>query len=327
MTAAGMGRGVGLLMSVGLAAGLLAGCGSNMKPPEPASSTAPSYPTLTPGGPPVAEPSGHSGSSGPSESSGSGGPSGSPTSPSPVDRTLTVASFNALGSNHTAPGGTRAALPSGVQRTGGMIDRLRFYRPDIIGLQELQRSQRATLTARVGTRYGSYGVLDNSIMWRRSAFTLLDQTALTIPYFGGHPRRMPVVRLRLTGTSTVVTVIDVHNPASVHGNASRFRAEAVQVERAFVEREHARGRVVFLLGDFNDREQAFCPLAAGGVIASANPGSYAEGRCAPPSSLQIDWIFGAGVDFGGYASDFTTRDDDVSDHPFIVATATIRGRR
>lgn len=307
-------RGFGYL----LLAALLAGCGSSVEPPAlpaPPPASMPAYPTLTPpAAPPTSRPTAPL-TSAPKKP------------PMPAARTLTVATFNALGSNHTAPGGSRAEWAAGVDRAGGMIDRLRAYRPDIVGVQEFQRAQVAAIRQRVGDRYGIFGNLDNSILWRRSALTVLDRTTLTIPYFGGRSRAMPVVRLRLTGTRTVVTVIDVHNPASVHGNASAFRADAVQVERAFVEQERARGRVVFLVGDFNDREEAFCPLAAGGLMTSANPGSHAGGVCTPPTTLQIDWIFGAGVEFSGYASDNTTRGDEVSDHPFVVATATLSGRR
>ena len=92
------------------------------------------------------------------------------------------------------------------------------------------------------------------------------------------------------------------------------------LERAFVAEERAEGRIVFLMGDFNDREEAFCPLARGGLLISANGGSYRNGECTPPDDLQIDWIFGAGVRFTAFTSDNSSRRDEVSDHPFVVAT-------
>lgn len=299
-------RRAGRLLGVVPAVLLLVACGGNTPPPEPPPTSSPPGPTV-PTAPTVPPPT-----------------TPAPVPPAePVSRTLTVATFNALGSNHTAPGGSREELPSGVERTAGLVSRLDSYGPDIVGLQEFQRAQAIAVDRRVGAQYGRFGDLDNSILWRRSRFTVHSRTTLTIPYFAGRPRPMPVVRLRLTGTRTVITVLAVHNPASVHGDARAFRTAAVQVERAFVQRERARGRVVLLVGDLNDRDEVFCAFAAGGLMVAANGGSLADGVCTPPADPRIDWILGAGVTFSDYVWDTSTRDDEVSDHPFVVATATV----
>ncbi len=253
-----------------------------------------------------------------------------PTTPSlPADPLLTVATFNALGAQHSEPGGHREELPSGVKRTDGMIALLDQYRPDIVGVQELQLAQRRRLAERgVGSTYATFGDLDNSVMWRRKAFRVLTRTTLTIPYFLGEPRPMPVVRLRLRGTRQVITVVNVHNPADSLGDAAGWRDEAVAIERAFVTREQALGRVVFLVGDLNAEEEAFCPLTRQGLLVSADGGSHVDGECVPPSGdLEIDWILGGGVRFSGYVSDHDTWDDKVSDHPFVVATVQRFARR
>jgi endonuclease/exonuclease/phosphatase family metal-dependent hydrolase len=285
---------------------LVAGCESEPEPPgtpsSPPSSTSPA-PT-----PPPTE------------------PTEPPEPPEPAEPRLTVATFNALGANHTKPRGTRPDYPEAPSRTRGLIDLVRKHRPDVLGLQELQRVQLRTVQRRLGDRFGVSGDLDNSILWRRSELAVVARTTLTIPYFGGEPRRMPVVRLRHRDTGRVVTVLNVHNPASVRGNAASYRDEAVAIERAFVTRERAKGRVVFLVGDLNAREEAFCPLSEGGLMASANGGSHVDGVCTPPSDLRIDWVFGADVEFDGYVVDLLSRRRQISDHPFVVASATFSGR-
>lgn len=254
------------------------------------------------------------------------GPAAPPPTDLPADADLTVVSFNVLGAAHTAAGGSDEELGSGVERGRAALDLLRGYDPDLIALQELQESQAAFVQQRLGRRYGMLRDLDNSVLWRRDLFTLLDRTTITIPYFRGEPRRMPVVRLRLTGTRQVITVLGLHNPADVHGDATAYRAEAVAIERAFVERERARGRAVVLMGDLNDHEITYCSLARGNVIASANGGAYVQGECVPPEHLQIDWILGSGVEFTGFVSDGSTQDAGLSDHPMLAATLDLTGR-
>ena len=248
-----------------------------------------------------------------------------PASPDqlPASGVLRVATFNVLGSNHTAGDGDGVkAWGTGVERVPGIVERLESFAPDLLGIQEFQDAQKAALFAEVGDTFGYHGELDNGVMWRRSTFTKLSSTFVTIPYFRGKPKRMPVVRLRLKETGDVITLLGVHNPADVGHDASAYRDQAVMVERRFVARERAKGRVVFLVGDLNAHEEAYCPLARGGLLVSANGGSYEAGECTPPDETQIDWILGAGAEFSGYASDGSTWGDEVSDHPFVVATVS-----
>lgn len=276
-----------------VAALLLAGCsgGSDSEPEPP---TSPSATATGPGAPPPTE--------------------------MPDDPDLTVVAFNALGDTHTRDGGDREELGSGVERGAKALDLLGGYDPDLIAFQELQRPEAAFVKRRLGKRYGMLSDHDNSVLWRRDVFTVLSRTTLSIPYFHGRPREMPVARLRVTGTRRVVTVVGIHNPASVHGDATAYRAEAVAIERALVQRERDRGRTVLLMGDFNDHELTFCALAKGGLMTSANGGAMVDGECVPPANLQIDWIFGAGVTFTSFLSDTSTRDDEISDHPMLAAT-------
>lgn len=239
----------------------------------------------------------------------------------PAERAFVVASFNVLGATHTRPdGGQRADWPSAIERVPGQKALIDRHQPDVIALQELQppRQSRAFRRA-LGDGYGYAAETDNAVMWRRSVFEKVGQTSIDVPYFYGTLKPMPVVRLRHRETGTLVTVLSIHNPAENFGEAAGFRADAVRRERAFVEAERARGRVILLLGDFNAEREAFCPLARGGLLTSANGGSHDDG-CVPPEETQIDWIFGAGVEFTGYANDGSPYGDRVSDHAFIAAT-------
>ncbi|WP_340539004.1 endonuclease/exonuclease/phosphatase family protein [Nocardioides sp. GXZ039] len=239
----------------------------------------------------------------------------------PKRRAFTVATFNVLGASHTSPGGGAAEYyPPARERVAGALARIRQYRPDILGLQELQGAQAAAFRRRLGDRYGYAGNLDNAVMWRRAEFELVEQSTLSVPYFYDNLREMPVVVLERKRGGELITVLSVHNPADVRGDASDNRLEAQRRERAFVVSERERGRHVLLVGDLNAEEDAFCALTEGGAMRAANGGSHGDAGCEPPSDAGIDWILGAGVDFNGYLSDDSTRDDKVSDHPFVVAT-------
>ena len=77
---------------------------------------------------------------------------------------------------------------------------------------------------------------------------------------------------------------------------------------------------VIVTGDFNERAEIFCRFTAGGVFSAAAGGSTGP-ACAPPPSMQVDWIFGStGVAFDGYAVTDTGR---ASDHAMVQATATL----
>ena len=68
------------------------------------------------------------------------------------------------------------------------------------------------------------------------------------------------------------------------------------------------------------RAEIFCRFTASGVFSAAAGGS-GVGGCSPPSSLQVDWIFGStGVTFDSYAVTPTGR---ASDHSMVQARATL----
>ncbi|RHW25841.1 hypothetical protein D0Z08_17550 [Nocardioides immobilis] len=238
-----------------------------------------------------------------------------------------VASFNVLGHSHTAPGGNKPGYAPSHQRIRGAIALLEAYDVDVVGLQEFQHPQRRALLARAGDRYAVYSPPDgpaNSIAWRRDRWALVSADVLTVPYFNGKPTQMPIVRLRNLVTGQDASFLNVHNPASTrwHPGNERFRDQAARRELATANAiiEHYE-LPVFLMGDFNEREEAFCTLTAQGTLAASAGGSHAGG-CNPPRNPGIDWIFGSTrTTWVGHLAVRRGVHGSISDHPFVVARA------
>jgi len=251
---------------------------------------------------------------------------GPSTSSSSVTGSFVLASFNVLGNSHTGPGGHHPGWADGAARMKGAISLLDRSGAEVAGLQELQRPQRRALVRLAGDRYAVYsppGDTDNSITWRRDRWAFVSADTVPIPYFHGNIRDMPIVRLRSLATKGDAIFVNVHNPADVHGNAARFRAEAMRRQLAIM-RALARYDVpAFLTGDFNAREGAFCSLTAGGTLSASAGGSHA-GRCHPPRRSGIDWIFATRhSSFTGHAAVPAPKRAAISDHPLVLARVTI----
>jgi hypothetical protein len=243
---------------------------------------------------------------------------------------LRVASFNVLGDSHTGPGGNKPAFyPDGSARMNMAISILRGNGIDVVGFQEFEASQHAMFTSRAGeySLYPGLSLGDKSvrfnIAWRSSLFRLVEGRSLSIPYAGGSRIEMPVVLLESTTTKRRAWFANFHNPADTPslGNNARWRAEAAGIEIAYLTELHQEdGTPVIVTGDFNEREEIFCRFTAAGVFSAAAGGSTGGG-CAPPSSMQVDWIFGStGVAFDSYAVTPTGR---ASDHSMVQARATL----
>jgi endonuclease/exonuclease/phosphatase family metal-dependent hydrolase len=243
-----------------------------------------------------------------------------------------IATFNALGESHTQPGGNKPGWADSATRTRWMADLLTSQGPDVVGLQEFQAPQARVFGEVTGDTWASFGNKDNVIIWRRDTFELESTDTVAIPYFGGQTRQMPLVRLRrivaAKGSDQFVSVLNVHNPADARGPAAQWRAEAIARERTVIAQERAAGHPVFLVGDLNDRQQAFCPMTSGGLTVSASGGTNAGTNtgsggagCEPPNDMNIDWIFGTGVVFSNYLVD-TSPQGNTSDHPYVEAVAT-----
>ena len=240
-----------------------------------------------------------------------------------------VASFNVLGDSHTGPGGNKVGFPDGSARMDMAVATLRNNGVDVVGFQEFEQSQFAMFSARAG-EYSLYPgmALGNksvrfNIAWRSSMWRMVDAHTLSIPYAGGSRIAMPVVLLESTTNGRRAWFANFHNPADTPnlGNNARWRAEAAGIEISHLSSLHAQdGLPVIVTGDFNERDEIFCRFTAGGIFSAAAGGSSGAG-CAPPPSMQVDWIFGSsGVAFDGYSVTDTGR---ASDHAMVHAQATL----
>ena len=205
-----------------------------------------------------------------------------------------------LGSSHTrGPDG----YASGVRRTKGVVRLLDKHDVDVVGLQEMQADQMRSFHKRTGGAYAMYPGFsgereidgENSVAWDRSTWQALEKRAFTIPYFHGNRRTMPLVKLRNLRTGMTAWFANVHNPASTreHGGSAKWRAKAIRSEARLARRLHATGVPVFLTGDMNEREQAFCPLTGSAPLQAARGGSHTDGTCRANDPKYVDWAFGS----------------------------------
>ena len=243
-----------------------------------------------------------------------------------------VATFNVLGAGHTAPGGNRRGWASGARRMHGVVAKLRGHQVSVAGLQEFQSPQFRTFVSLAGGEYAVYpGLLaghvavQNSIVWRRADWALVDQGLTPVPYFHGDRVPMPHVLLRNLRTGEEVWFANFHNPADAHGPAQRFRVAASRVEASLFRTLLATGHPLVVTGDLNERAPVACRLTAAVPTLHSADGAYRDASgCHTPAHLNVDWIFGSGaVGFTGFVSDHDRLVQRTSDHPLVVARATI----
>ncbi len=252
------------------------------------------------------------------------GPSGAPEQPGDA----VVATFNVLGNSHTLATGKAPEMDAGPKRLRRAMRLLDEAGADVVGLQELQRPQAGELEEYAGGSWRLFHAKDdseNALAWRRTTWQLRTARTVDVPYFNGNLRPMPVVRLRHRETGVDVWFVNVHNPASTAQFPAQgeHRDAANAVERRLVRQLGADGDPVILLGDFNQRAEAFCYFTRGGLLQSAS-GDRRDAACSEPSYGGIDWIFGTrDLRFSGWA----VRDDDevgiTSDHPLVTVNVIL----
>ncbi len=244
-----------------------------------------------------------------------------------------VMSFNVLGHSHTTGGGNKTGYASGPARMGIALQILRSYRVDVVGLQEFEPIQNYAFLSRTrgqwdtypGMQIGRKGVR-NSVAWRTDVWKLMTARTLPSPYFRGKRVPMPYVQLENRETGQRVWFINIHNPTSnaKRGQNERFRDLGTTLQVNLANRlKAATGDPVVLMGDFNERAEAFCRVTGGGRM-SASAGGSVGGPCRPPRDLGIDWIFGT-LDLS-FESHLRTRGGLISratDHPVVVADAVV----
>jgi hypothetical protein len=244
--------------------------------------------------------------------------------------TFTVTSFNVLGASHTAGGGDRRSFGSGAARMRTTVGLFGYHDISVAGLQEFQASQLASFNALTGGSWGVYPGMalgnqpvQNSIVWRKSEWTLVQAQSTPIPYFRARVP-MPQVLLRHNATGREVWFANFHNPADKYGPAQGARNEATAIEASLVRNFVAGGRPVIVTGDMNERESFYCRISAAAPVHGAN-GAYRSGTsCRNAARTAVDWILGSTtVQFSNYQLDESTVSRRISDHYMIRADVTL----
>jgi hypothetical protein len=239
--------------------------------------------------------------------------------------TFQIASFNVLGSQHSAPGGDHARYPAASVRNVGAVARIRSFGVDIVGTQELQPDQLNALTRMTGfAAYPGYAFgareTDNSILYDDSRFEFVSGSYFTIHFMHAN-RPQTILRLRDRETGREFYVLNMHASAG-GGQYAVTRRAGHFIAANTVNRLKSAGIPIFLTGDMNDRVEFFCRLAPITGMISADGGSMAGG-CHTGHSPAVDWVLGWGnVSFSNYIEDRSTL-GRVSDHHFVVGTATV----
>jgi hypothetical protein len=255
-----------------------------------------------------------------------------PVAPPTLD--FRLATFNVLGNSHTSRSGKHPGMASGPVRAGWDAELVRRHRADVVGFQELQAPQLAALQRQSDLEFYPGSTMsradsENSIGWRRGVWVPVEKHTAAIPYFDGHQRAMPYVRLRNVATGIEAWFANFHNPADTRAfpRQQAFREHATDVEVALVNRlVRESDAPVFVTGDMNERDDYFCRMTGGAPMVAARGGSN-DGTCHAAAPGGIDWIFGSeGVSFTSYVVDRGPLVDRATDHPVVVAGVRLVGK-
>jgi hypothetical protein len=250
------------------------------------------------------------------------------------ETTFRVGTFNVLGSSHTAKiGGNKRGYASGPTRMGMAYSLINQADLDVIGFQEFEDAQYDRFRSLAGSSWDVYpgrapgldrGSIRDSIAWRTDVWDLVEANSISIPYFHGDPIRRPVIKLKNKASGREVWFFNTHNPATTpnHGNNAHWRGVAVSLEVQLANQLSADGTPVVFTGDYNDRAEVFCPIVGGTELEAANGGGYSTG-CDTPDRMDVDWIFGSGIQFSDYVSASEGIVGRVSDHPFVYVQGYI----
>jgi endonuclease/exonuclease/phosphatase family metal-dependent hydrolase len=237
-----------------------------------------------------------------------------------VPGSFVTATFNVLGASHTAGSDPR---PSGATRMVTTVQLLQENAVDLVGLQELENSQKRAFQQLAGTTYQLYYPGTDprdAIAFRRSRFQLVGTDGVRVPY-REHVRTMPVVILRDKQTGKRTIVMSVHNVAGAGDLWVKRRAISLNRELAKIAALRTEKMLpVIFLGDFNDRREYFYCKMLTAELPSASVWWLAQPTCELPRRAGIDWIFGSpGITFTGYEKQDGGLVDEASDHPLVLA--------
>lgn len=233
-----------------------------------------------------------------------------------------LVSANVLGSNHTAPRRDAGEYSPARIRMEWLVDYLGRVNASVVGFQEIQSDQLAWFTSGAGSTYAVWpgtsvpqGIQTN-IAWRRDTWKLIDSDSVPIPFIT-QTRRMPLVHLENRETGQRIWVMNVHNAPRDY-QAQRDVAVKREIKR--LKSVVGQGEPVLVVGDFNERQRAFCQMTGKLGLVAPRGGSYSGGTCHPPTGgfVRIDWIFGSkDASYSGYTEDKAPLVKLITDHAVL----------
>ncbi len=237
-----------------------------------------------------------------------------------------VSSFNILGYDHTAPGGTKKGYADGALRMKWAVQLIKSRQVDVVGLQEFQPQQYAKWVKKASAQYDIFpGYIDTHRLPAQ-----LDRLAQgQVP--PGRRRRgsscptstatcsaCRVVLLQSLQTGQQIYFMNFQNPADVRGNALKWRLLGQRLQIALVNQlKTSNGLPIVWTGDMNAKKQVFCRVTKQAGMVSASGGFRSDATCQPPRGMVVDWIFGSKVQFSNYVQDRSRKVVRTTDHHML----------
>ena len=239
-----------------------------------------------------------------------------------------IATFNVLGNVHTEPYAHDDGFAPARIRAEWTADLLRqLGSPDVLGTQEADAGQLEDILRATGGRYDAWpgtavpGGVQQSLLWRSDVWKATQKDTITIPFIR-FQRAQPVVKLQNVQTGRSIWVMNVHNAPRDY---QKQRNQALAIEIAKIKELRDTGLPVFIVGDFNEKTNAFCKIVGKTDLHTPMGGTANRHSCDPPArQMRIDWIFGgADVSFDQFSMDRSPLKRWVNDHLVPVASVTI----
>ena len=245
--------------------------------------------------------------------------------------TFRMATINVLGDSHTRRGGDKPGFRSGAARMGGVVGILRSQNLDVVGLQEFERPQKAAFNRLAG----GWDLFTGTERGRDSIAYRTGDLGVRAGRHAHHP-----VLPRQPGTPAL------GDPAPPRDRPRRLLHQHPQPHQQRAPRQQRPSPPG---GDpARDRPGPHAlvrgqPGPAAGRLQRARPGVLLGDRVAatssPPTEAAtaetvrrrarsgIDWIFGTSdIVFSDYLRHQNARVRHITDHPVVIARATITER-
>lgn len=200
---------------------------------------------------------------------------------------------NAWANHHTArPGGDGRHAMAGARRMARMVRLIDRRNADVGVIVEMELPQVRAFARAGGGRYamvtGGTRRIRDGVFYDTSAYRLVSSYHFLSWTKHGRRAKVPVVFLEDLANGRRLAVMGVHHAA--FGAGARWREKALDREIAEIKRlkaAHGSGLSVFIAGDFNSIDRAYCRMRKAGMRSPVPPAK----RC-HHTPVSIDQLFG-----------------------------------